>query len=57
MPEARNMVEMRSASSIGGIPTAPPMMKGIRTVAPNMVRYCWIPRRMAIPIFGREPMG
>ncbi len=38
IPEAKNMVEISSASSSWGIFMAPPMMKGISTVAPNMVR-------------------
>ena len=40
MPDTKNMVEMRRASSSWGSFMAPPTIKGISTVAPNMVRYC-----------------
>jgi len=39
-PEVKNMVEINNASCSGGIPMAPPTIKGMSTVAPNMVRYC-----------------
>ena len=39
-PEVKKIVEISNASCSGGRPMAPPTMKGMSTVAPNMVRYC-----------------